>query len=226
MRGPYQRQTRSGSRRNASIDATSNGSTSAQMPGAERKSGIPLSVLIPAPVRTTAGPRSRTSEASSRGGSHARHGGREIYLAPTTDGRVLLRPRRSRSLRRDGRAGRSLTTRRSSSGSRRRGWRTSRRYAGGYQAIREQGIEALTTGVHLEYERAAGFDDVLTIWVRCAEIRGARFRYEYVVERGSERVAAGWTTHATVDAATHRPTRVPAWFVEDVVSAEATAPTL
>ncbi len=46
---PYQRQTRSGSRRNASIDATSNGSTSAQIPLAERKSGIPLSVLIPAP---------------------------------------------------------------------------------------------------------------------------------------------------------------------------------
>ena len=56
-------------------------------------------------------------------------------------------------------------------------------YAGGYQAIRERGIEALTTGVHLDYARAAGFDDVLTIWVRCAEIRGARFRYEYVVER-------------------------------------------
>ena len=36
-------------------------------------------------------------------------------------------------------------------------------YAGGYQSIREQGIEALTTGVHVEYARAAGFDDVLTI---------------------------------------------------------------
>ena len=31
------------------------------------------------------------------------------------------------------------------------------------------------------------FDDVLTIWVRCAEIRGARFRYEYVVERDGRR---------------------------------------
>jgi acyl-CoA thioesterase FadM len=39
-------------------------------------------------------------------------------------------------------------------------------------------------------------------------------------------VASGWTTHATVDATTHRPTRVPAWFVEQIVSAEATAPTL
>ena len=99
-------------------------------------------------------------------------------------------------------------------------------YAGGYQSIRERGIEALTTGVHVEYARAAGFDDVLTIGVRCAEIRGARVRYEYVVERGSELVASGWTTHATVDATSHRPTRVPAWFVEQIVSAEATAPML
>ena len=93
-------------------------------------------------------------------------------------------------------------------------------FAGGYQAIRDRGIEALTTAVHLEYDRAAAFDEVLTIGVRCAEIRGARFRYEYVVERDGERVATGWTAHATVDAATLRPTRVPAWFVDDVVRAE------
>ena len=93
-------------------------------------------------------------------------------------------------------------------------------FAGGYRAIRDRGIEALTTGVHVEYDRAAAFDDVLTIGVRCAEIRGARFRYEYVVERAGEQVATGWTTHATVDAGTHRPTRVPEWFVEAVLTAE------
>ena len=98
-------------------------------------------------------------------------------------------------------------------------------FTGGYRSIRERGIEALTTGVHLEYERAAVFDDVLTVGVRCAEIRGARFRYDYVVEREGERVAHGWTTHATVDAATHRPTRVPDWFVADVVKAERRLPT-
>ena len=78
-------------------------------------------------------------------------------------------------------------------------------YVGGYQAIRDGGIEALTTAVHVEYDRAAAFDDVLTIWVRCAEIRGARFRYEYVVKRDSTTIATGWTTHATVDSETHRP---------------------
>ena len=89
-------------------------------------------------------------------------------------------------------------------------------YAGGYQAIREQGIEALTTGVHVEYRPRRALRRRAHVWVRCADVRGARFRYEYVVERDGERVATGWTTHATVDAATHRPTRVPAWFVESV----------
>jgi acyl-CoA thioester hydrolase len=90
--------------------------------------------------------------------------------------------------------------------------------AGGYGAIRERGIEALTTGIELDYERAAVFDDVLSIRVRCAEVRGARFRYEYVVERDGVRIATGSTRHATVDAATRRPLRVPDWLLGDLLS--------
>ena len=90
--------------------------------------------------------------------------------------------------------------------------------AGGYNAIRERGIEALTTAIELTYERAAAFDDVLTIGVRCAEARGARFRYEYVVERLGELIATGSTRHATVDATTRRPVRVPEWLLADLLS--------
>lgn len=97
-------------------------------------------------------------------------------------------------------------------------------YAGGYQAIRDQGIEALTTEVQVRYHRAAYFDDRLRIWTRCVDLRGARFRYEYLVERlgekGVELVAEGHTLHATVDAETRRPTRVPPWFAEAVARAE------
>ena len=84
-------------------------------------------------------------------------------------------------------------------------------YAGGYQSIRNRGIEALTTGVHVEYDRAAAFDDVLTIWVRCAEIRGARFRYEYVVERDGERVASGWTTRSMPQRIARRASPPGSW---------------
>jgi acyl-CoA thioester hydrolase len=97
-------------------------------------------------------------------------------------------------------------------------------YAGGYRSIQERGVEALTTGVDVRYLRAAAFDDVLTVWTRCAEIRGARFRYEYVVRCNDETVATATTDHATVDRETHRPVRVPAWFVEDVLRAESVPP--
>jgi acyl-CoA thioester hydrolase len=94
-------------------------------------------------------------------------------------------------------------------------------HAGGYRALQEQGIEALTVEVNVRYHRAARFDDRLRIWARAAEPRGARFRYEYAIERDGELVAEAWTGHATVDAATHRPVRLPAAFLEAVARAEA-----
>jgi acyl-CoA thioester hydrolase len=93
-------------------------------------------------------------------------------------------------------------------------------HAGGYRAIQEQGIEALTTAVEVRYHRAARFDDRLRIWARCVDLRGARFRYEYAIERDGVLVAEGSTSHATVDAVTHRPIRLPASFVEAVARAE------
>jgi acyl-CoA thioester hydrolase len=94
-------------------------------------------------------------------------------------------------------------------------------HAGGYRAIQAQGIEALTTEVQVRYHRSAEFDERLRVWTRCVDLRGARFRYEYVIERDGELVADGHTAHATVDAATRLPTRVPAWFAEAVATAEA-----
>ena len=93
-------------------------------------------------------------------------------------------------------------------------------HAGGYRSIQAQGIEALTTGVSVDYRVPAAFDDVLTIHLRCVGIRGARFRYEYGIERDGELIATAETLHATVDAATRQPTRVPPWFVAAIATAE------
>jgi acyl-CoA thioester hydrolase len=98
------------------------------------------------------------------------------------------------------------------------------RYAGGYQAIRESGIEALTTEVVLRYHRAAAFDETLTVWTRCVDLRGARFTYEYRIERAGELVADGHTRHAVVDRDTYRPTRIPAWLAEALPTAASSAP--
>ena len=94
-------------------------------------------------------------------------------------------------------------------------------YAGGYKSIQERGIEALTTDVALHYHQAAHFHDQLTVWTRCAEIRGARFRYADRIERDAELIAEGHTGHATVDAASRKPIRVPEWFAEAVATAQA-----
>jgi acyl-CoA thioester hydrolase len=94
------------------------------------------------------------------------------------------------------------------------------RYAGGYKSIQESGFEALTTESHVRYLAPIHFDDRLTIHTRCHDVRGARFRYEYVVERAGRIVADGWTQHAVVDRETMRPTRVPGFFAEAVASAE------
>ena len=95
--------------------------------------------------------------------------------------------------------------------------------AGGYQAIRDRGIEALTTEVFVKYHRAAYFDERLTVWARCTDFRGARFRYEYRIERDGELVAEAHTSHATVDRETYRPTRIPEWLVDAIARAEAPA---
>jgi acyl-CoA thioester hydrolase len=94
------------------------------------------------------------------------------------------------------------------------------RFRGGYPGLRADGIEALTIESHVRYLAAVRFDDRLTIGARCGDLRGARFRFDYAVERDGRPVADGWTRHACVDAATHRPTRVPAWLADEIVTAE------
>jgi acyl-CoA thioester hydrolase len=94
------------------------------------------------------------------------------------------------------------------------------RYAGGYQRLRDLGIEAVVLETHMRYLEPAKFDDRLTVHARCLDVRGARFRYEYAVELDGKTIADGWTAHATVDATTMRPTRVPSWLQEALASAE------
>src|ERR1700750_2029063 len=78
-----------------------------------------------------------------------------------------------------------------------------RTYAGGYQALRDRGIEALVLEAHCRYVVPAVFDDVLTVHARCSDVRGARFRYDYAIVRDDGTLMAdGYTAHACVDAAT------------------------
>ena len=97
------------------------------------------------------------------------------------------------------------------------------RFAGGYPALRAQGVEAFVTEAHVRLIVPAHFDDRLRLHARCVGVRGARFRFEYLLTRDGERVADGWTAHATIDARTLRPTRVPDWLAEAIATAESGA---
>src|SRR3954451_21072107 len=101
-----------------------------------------------------------------------------------------------------------------------------REFAGGYQALRDRGLEALVLESHCRYASSARFDDVLHVYTRCVGLRGARFRYEYsIVRDDGVLVADGYTEHACVDAKTMRPTRVPEWLSAAVAAAESSTST-
>jgi acyl-CoA thioester hydrolase len=99
------------------------------------------------------------------------------------------------------------------------------RFRGGYKGMIEEGFEAVTLETHVRYRAPTRFDDELRIWARITEPERlkARFRFEYVIERLTDppaEVADGWTSHATVDAATLAPVRMPTWLADEIRAAE------
>ena len=99
-----------------------------------------------------------------------------------------------------------------------------RAHAGGYQALRDLGIEALVLESFCRYRVPARFDDELDVHTRCVGLRGARFRYEYeIVRADGVLVADGWTAHACVDARTFTPVRVPQWLADAIRTAESSS---
>ena len=99
-----------------------------------------------------------------------------------------------------------------------------RAYAGGYQALRDLGIEAFVLESFCRYVVPARFDDLLHIHARCVGLRGARFRYEYaIVREDGTLMAEGFTAHACVDATTFKPTRVPGWLADAIATAESSS---
>ena len=96
-------------------------------------------------------------------------------------------------------------------------------FPGGYRGLVEQGVDATTTEAYVRYLDGTRFADELRVHVRAVDLRGARFRFEYAIERMGEpggMVADGWTAHACVNAETLRPTRMPAWLAEAIAGVE------
>jgi acyl-CoA thioester hydrolase len=76
--------------------------------------------------------------------------------------------------------------------------------------------DVMAGGTHLaileagaRYLRPAKYDDELSVETRCTEVTGARIHLSYVVRRGAETLATGFTRLGAVDTA-GRAKRIPA----------------
>jgi len=98
------------------------------------------------------------------------------------------------------------------------------RFPGGYKGlVEEHDVDVTTIESYVRYRAGCRFDDRLRIWARTTDLRGARFRFEYAIERLTDpagAVAEGWTAHACVDAKTLKLLRMPVWLAERLAELE------
>src|SRR4029078_11191890 len=124
--------------------------------------GIPDSVLIPAPVRTTQGCRSHTSS--------VRRGALMSRYCTAMEGVTFSVPIRVRFADTDAQGVAHNSTYLV--------WfevarvEYLREFAGGYQALRDRGVEALVLESFCRYRAPAVFDDELVVHTRCVGLRG------------------------------------------------------
>jgi acyl-CoA thioester hydrolase len=77
-----------------------------------------------------------------------------------------------------------------------------------YRALNERGFHMPVVEAHLEYKRAARFDDALIVETRLGALTRVTVRFDYRVLREEELLAHGHTKLACVDDG-HRPRRIP-----------------
>jgi acyl-CoA thioester hydrolase len=92
-----------------------------------------------------------------------------------------------------------------------------------YSHVEEMGLLLPVIEAHAEYRRPARYDDEIQICAYLKEKPVARVRIDYEVlrEGETEPIAAGYTIHSFVNAATGKPTRAPGQFLEAIERAMA-----
>ncbi len=87
-----------------------------------------------------------------------------------------------------------------------------------YPQIEAMGLFLPVIEAHAKYKKAARYDDLLHVVTYFREIPVARIRLEYEVFRDgeAEAIVEGYTVHTFLNAATGKPTRAPAQFVEAI----------
>ena len=52
---------------------------------------------------------------------------------------------------------------------------------------------------HVRYRKPSHYDEVVTVEARMTELGWASLRFDYVISRGADLLAEGWTVHACID---------------------------
>jgi acyl-CoA thioester hydrolase len=87
-----------------------------------------------------------------------------------------------------------------------------------YSELEAMGLILPVIEAHATYKRSAHYDDLLHVvtYLRQMPIARVRLDYEVFKEGDSVPLADGYTVHGFVNAATGKPTRAPAQFLESV----------
>jgi acyl-CoA thioester hydrolase len=67
-----------------------------------------------------------------------------------------------------------------------------------HKDLDDWGVALPVVEAHCRYRKPARYEDVLSIHVEVAELRAASMRFEYLVTRGDDLLAEGFTRHAVI----------------------------
>jgi acyl-CoA thioester hydrolase len=87
-----------------------------------------------------------------------------------------------------------------------------------YKDLERAQIAMPVVEAHCNYKRPAYYEDVLEIDISVGELRAASIRFVYVVRRGVELIADGYTRHAVIGP-NGRPRAIPDFIRELVQTA-------
>jgi acyl-CoA thioester hydrolase len=87
-----------------------------------------------------------------------------------------------------------------------------------YKDLEDAQVAMPVIEAHCNYKKPSRYEDLLEVDIRVAEMRTASIRFEYVVFRGSDVIAEGYTRHAIIGP-NGRPRAIPQ-FMKDLIATE------
>jgi len=85
-----------------------------------------------------------------------------------------------------------------------------------YSELERRGILLPVVEAYVKYRNPAHYDDLISIEARVSELPHATLKIDYrvILDREEEPLAEGYTVHSFFSAASGKPTRPPAYFME------------